>query len=637
MRTDRTWTHIAASAALAALAVSAVAVAWLGSAPADAQTRGGPTALPRFEGRTLTGSRVSTDLFAKRRGILFVFSSQDPDADRTAKILDGLRGPAQRANIALLGVTRDHDLFLAQHFTKRFGFDFPVVIDSDGSISAKLRVPPGTSALILIDSQGAIGQAVAGLANEPEGNDVAYANILRQSLDLPEPDSAATPILGVLPAAPPFQVASLDGESHVKLADYSGKVLVFLFFLPTCPHCHEMLKFLNGLSGQLKSPDLAIVPVSISDKRYVIEDMASELKLGFPPYVDADGKAQASYAFKGTVPEVFVIDRKGKVVERTEGDSPRIEALLTLAIKKELGVPNPILLEKAAYSGEEFCSVCHRDQHATWQLTKHSNAWETLVEHGKDRDPDCLRCHTVGFGQPGGFDTTKRQEHLRGVQCENCHGRGGPHQSPEFAKAGFEPVCLGCHDPQHSLRFVFAERLPLVSHAATMASLANMSVDERRALAEKRAKRERTLFDPGEFVGSASCAECHAKEHALWSGSAHAQAFTTLEHKNEAKNADCLRCHTTGFKQATGFPAGGSTLAGVGCESCHGPGKRHVETKGKESGTIVALTDKCDTCAIAVICGSCHDDANDKGFEFEVEEKLAKIKHGFREKKTAAK
>src|SRR5262249_41232032 len=152
----------------------------------------------------------------------------------------------------------------------------------------KLRVPPGTSALILVDAQGTIAQSVGNLAAEPESTDVAYANALRGILDLPEEDSAATPIFGVLPAAPPFQVASLDGQSPVKLAAYSGKVLVFLFFLPTCPHCHEMLKYLDALSHQLKNPELAIVPVSISDKKYVIEDMVSELKISLTPYVDSD-------------------------------------------------------------------------------------------------------------------------------------------------------------------------------------------------------------------------------------------------------------------------------------------------------------------------------------------------------------
>jgi hypothetical protein len=40
---------------------------------------------------------------------------------------------------------------------------------------------------------------------------------------------------------------------------------------------------------------------------------------------------------------------------------------------------------------------------------------------------------------------------------------------------------------------------------------------------------------------------------------------------------------------------------------------------------------------ILQICGSCHDDANDPGFEFALDGKLAKTRHGFREKKAAAK
>ena len=633
MRTDRTWTHIAAGAALAALVVSLGALAWLGSA--GAQTR--VTLLPRFEGSTLAGGRAGTDLLQKRRAVVYVFGSTDADADRTAALLESIYAPARRANVAFLGVTRDRDPLLARHFVKRFGFEFPVVIDADGSISGKLRVPPAASAIILVDSQGTITTAIGALAGQEKDVDAAYASELRRVLDLPEADSTATPLFGVEPMAPPFEVTSLDGTSTVKLSDYTGKVLVFVFFLPTCPHCHQMLKFLDALQKQLATPELAIVPVSVSEAKYVVEEMLTDLKVSFPAYLDPSGRAQGAYAFKHTVPEVFVVGRKGRIVQRTAGDSPRLEALLTLSVKKELGVPNPILLEKAAYSGEEFCAVCHKDQHATWQLTAHASAWETLVEHGEDRNPECLKCHTVGFGQTGGFDPKLRQDHLRGVQCENCHGRGGPHQSPEFAKAGFEPTCLGCHDSQHSLQFKFAERLPLVSHAANLAALANLSVDERRALAETRSKRERALFDPGEFVGSAACASCHQNEHKLWSESGHARAFATLEGKREAKNADCLRCHTTGWKQPTGFPTGGAALAGVGCESCHGPGKKHVETQGKQSGTILALTDKCDTCAIALICGTCHDDANDKGFEFAVEQKLAKIKHGFREKKTAAK
>jgi hypothetical protein len=45
-------------------------------------------------------------------------------------------------------------------------------------------------------------------------------------------------------------------------------------------------------------------------------------------------------------------------------------------------------------------------------------------------------------------------------------------------------------------------------------------------------------------------------------------------------------------------------------------------------GSIVSLGDKCDSCVILQICGSCHDEANDPQFEFEVQEKIDRQRHG---------
>ena len=40
------------------------------------------------------------------------------------------------------------------------------------------------------------------------------------------------------------------------------------------------------------------------------------------------------------------------------------------------------------------------------------------------------------------------------------------------------------------------------------------------------------------------------------------------------------------------------------------------------------MADKCDTCVILQICGGCHDDENDPGFEFEVQAKIEAQRHG---------
>jgi hypothetical protein len=323
---------------------------------------------------------------------------------------------------------------------------------------------------------------------------------------------------------------------------------------------------------------------------------------------------------------MYVLSRDKKIVAHHEGMDGRIAALLTMEIRKELGVANPVLLAKDAYSGEETCSVCHTQQHATWSLTTHALAFDTLVERGEQLNEECVGCHSVGFNLPGGYTTQLRQPHLEGVQCENCHGRGGPHQSPEFAKQGYEAVCKGCHTPEHSLRFRFEERLPIISHAANQ-QVTSLSLEQRRSLLAKREKRERKLFDDGEYIGSAACQGCHAAEHDNWSKSPHAKAFITLQAKKEDAKAECRSCHTTGFDKPGGFPTGGAPLEAVGCESCHGPGKLHAAQGAPKTGSILKLADKCGDCAILQICGSCHNEANDPGFEFSVERKIDAIRH----------
>jgi hypothetical protein len=108
---------------------------------------------------------------------------------------------------------------------------------------------------------------------------------------------------------------------------------------------------------------------------------------------------------------------------------------------------------------------------------------------------------------------------------------------------------------------------------------------------------------------------------------------STLAKAGKSSDALCLACHTTGFGRPGGFPKTGdvdshSDLARVGCESCHGPGGEHVKPGASKIGSIVSLGDKCDSCVIVQICGSCHDDVNDPGFEFEVLEKIEIQRHG---------
>lgn len=78
-------------------------------------------------------------------------------------------------------------------------------------------------------------------------------------------------------------------------------------------------------------------------------------------------------------------------------------------------------------------------------------------------------------------------------------------------------------------------------------------------------------------VGTQRCAACHFQQYRTWRESKHAHAFDILPAKYR-QDAECLKCHTTGFGHASGYKDEGTpNLAQVSCEACHGPGSQHAE------------------------------------------------------------
>lgn len=80
------------------------------------------------------------------------------------------------------------------------------------------------------------------------------------------------------------------------------------------------------------------------------------------------------------------------------------------------------------------------------------------------------------------------------------------------------------------------------------------------------------------YTGSKRCASCHFEQYMKWKKSGHSKAFDMLTSKYET-DAKCLKCHTTGYGEPSGYKDQATTpsLAGVTCETCHGPGSVHEE------------------------------------------------------------
>jgi hypothetical protein len=67
----------------------------------------------------------------------------------------------------------------------------------------------------------------------------------------------------------------------------------------------------------------------------------------------------------------------------------------------DVGVATYLPADSPYYKGATSCSVCHNggpggDQYATWSVSAHSTALQSLVDIGVGENPNCLPCHTVG-------------------------------------------------------------------------------------------------------------------------------------------------------------------------------------------------------------------------------------------------
>ncbi len=608
-----------------------------GKGAARPSGRGGEkrgTPLPAFEGRSLAGDALSLSDFIGRRFLLFGFN---PEVEQATEVADAVQEVlAERAdhNFEVIGVALGEDAAAAKSFVEARGLaDLTTIDDTSGELAGRLRVRSPVW-MLLVDADGNIIGGAFNFSPDKDERKALALRSLREILRLPgaEPLEA---LFGEKPRAPLFDTTLMEDDSAFKLADHIGRPFVLVFFLHTCPHCHHALNAIKKTLDEIPEGKRPLLfGVSIVDRAYSVLPMLKDEGLDFFPVLrDSSKEIARSYGAQRAVPVTYLVNAKGEIEARVEGwRDERDPPLMRMRLLKMAGERPPILLHKTDYSGNEFCGVCHESQTLTWELTGHADAYNTLVKHGADHDSECVSCHVVGYGESGGYQVKPATRHLEDVGCETCHGRGGPHLSPgHVVNHDYEAVCVTCHNPTHSLGFEYASFLPKVSHAANL-GIASLPEKEREALLAARRKPTGRLPVEADYVGTPACLQCHAQESATWSEHPHARAYQTLEEKREHRNGDCLACHTTGYAQASGFPKGGADthagLEGVGCESCHGPGGDHVAAGAEKLGTILSLGNKCDSCVILQICGSCHDDANDPGFEFEVLDKIEHQRHG---------
>jgi len=127
----------------------------------------------------------------------------------------------------------------------------------------------------------------------------------------------------------------------------------------------------------------------------------------------------------------------------------------------------------ATYEPAEHCAACHPDQYKQWTGTGHAHAYDTLVKVKRQDDPECILCHTMGYGREGGFVSIEKTQGLGRVTCQACHPVTSGHGMTEDPKAAAikeskgqmgSRVCLSCHGLIESPNFDYLVYKPRIMH-----------------------------------------------------------------------------------------------------------------------------------------------------------------------------
>ena len=129
--------------------------------------------------------------------------------------------------------------------------------------------------------------------------------------------------LGRGSAAPDFELRVLgtaEGTAEARLAldDLRGRVVLVNFWKTTCKPCEQEMPAMERLYRILPRDQFELVAVASDPQESLVQAFQDEYQLSFPIVLDPGEAVTQRYETMG-VPETWLIDRDGRLVERYIG------------------------------------------------------------------------------------------------------------------------------------------------------------------------------------------------------------------------------------------------------------------------------------------------------------------------------
>ncbi len=122
-----------------------------------------------------------------------------------------------------------------------------------------------------------------------------------------------------------------ENGKEMKLSDYKGKVILLNFWATWCPPCRKELPDLSTLSTELKDKDFKMIGVSVDDNQEVLNNFLKSNNLSYTVVFEPNELVAKYMTSAGqnqnVVPQTYIIDKNGKVVEAIMGSRSKADFL----------------------------------------------------------------------------------------------------------------------------------------------------------------------------------------------------------------------------------------------------------------------------------------------------------------------
>jgi cytochrome c biogenesis protein CcmG/thiol:disulfide interchange protein DsbE len=121
------------------------------------------------------------------------------------------------------------------------------------------------------------------------------------------------------PPAPDFNLPDLDG-GRIRLADYSGQVVLIDFWATWCGPCRLQAKILEELYSEVQGPSVQFLAISLGEPADLVREFVDKQPFPYPVAVDSEEDLGMSLQIFA-LPTVMVIDAAGRIAYLRPGIS----------------------------------------------------------------------------------------------------------------------------------------------------------------------------------------------------------------------------------------------------------------------------------------------------------------------------